>query len=182
MQPRLTRGFLASAAFMATVALPSAAFSQYRLPTITSFASADSVHASAVAMTNDSRHWRDAARLHRQSASLRTPGDPLGYRCLMTAANLSYGANDLASAQNDMVAAAAQAMARGDVEKAGQAYADAAWIANERKRPDEVRAYASQAEVLASSPLLSGPQRDGILRRFVHTGPPGPELAAEPAR
>jgi hypothetical protein len=167
---------------MATLALPSAAYSQYRLPTITSFASADSMHASAVAVANDAKRWRDAARLHRESATLRTPGDSLGYRCLMMAANLSFGANDLASAQNDMAAAAAQAMARGDVEKAAQAYADAAWLANERKRPDEVRTFAGQAEVLASSPLLSGPQRNGILRRFVHTGPTGPELAAEVAR
>jgi hypothetical protein len=182
MQPKSTRGLVASAAFMATLALPSAAFSQYRLPTITAVVSADSMHASAVAMTPDSKRWRDAARLHRLSATLRVPGDSLGYRCLMTAANLSYGANDLASAQNDMAAAAAQAMARGDVEKAGQAYADAAWIADERKRPDDVRTFAGQAEVLASSPLLSGAQRNQILRRFVHTGPTGPELAAEVAR
>jgi hypothetical protein len=182
MHPRSTRGLLASAAFMATLALPSAASSQYRLPTITSVVSADSVHASALAVTDDSRRWRDAARLHRQSAALRVPGDTLGYRCLMTAANLSYGANDLASAQIDMAAAAAQAMARGDVEKAAQAYADAAWLANERKRPDDVRTFVSQAEVLASSPLLSGAQRNQILRRFVHTGPTGPELAAEVTR
>jgi hypothetical protein len=179
MQPRSTRGLLASAAFMATLALPSAAVSQYRLPTITAVVSADSMHASALAMTQDANRWRDAARLHRESAALRVPGDSLGYRCLMTAANLSYGTHDLANAQSDMETAAAQAIARGDVEKAAQAYADAAWLANERKRPDEVRTLASQAEVLASSPLLSSAQRDVILRRFVRAEP---DLAAQTKR
>jgi hypothetical protein len=167
---------------MATLALPSAAFSQQRLPTITSVASPDSVHASAVAMTQDFNRWREAAILHRQSAAMRQPDDSMGYRCLTTAAHLSYGTNDAASAQSDMATAAAQAMARGDVEKAAQAYADAAWLANERKQPEQARTFAKQAEVLASSPLLSGPQRNGILRRFVHTGPTGPELAAQAVR
>jgi hypothetical protein len=182
MQPNSKHVLFASAAVLATLALPSAAFSQYRLPTITSVASADSSHASAVAMSNDSKRWRDAARLHRKSAALRPPDDSRAYRCLTTAANLSYGAKDLASAQSDMTTAAAQAMARGDVVQAAQAYADAAWLANERKRPDEVRTLASQAEVLASSPLISGPQRTDILRRFVHIGPTGPELAAQATR
>jgi hypothetical protein len=182
MPPKSNRGFLVSAAFMATLALPSAAFSQQRLPTITSIASPDSVHASAVAMTQDFKQWRQAATLHRQSAAMRQPDDSMGYRCLTTAARLSYGINDATSAQSDMAAAAAQAMSRGDVEKAAQAYADAAWLADARKDPEQARAFAQQAEVLASSPLLSSRQRDGILRRFVHTAPTGPELAAQAPR
>ena len=164
MQPKSNRGLLVSAALMATLALPSAAFSQYRLPTITSIASPDSVHASAVAMSQDSRRWRDAAVLHRQSAAMRPSDDSTGYRCLTTAAHLSYGAGDLSSAES------------------AQAYADAAWVANERKRPEQARTLARQAEALASSPLLSVPQRNGILRRFVHARPTGTELAADAAR
>ena len=179
MQPNSNRGFLASAAFVATLALPSAATSQYRLPTITSVASADSLHAAALVMSQDYTRWHDAARLHREAAAHRAPGDSLGYRCLVAAAYLSYGKDDLSGAQGDMAAAAAQALARGDVEKAALAYADAAWLANERKRPDEMWAFANQAEILASSPLLSGPQRNDILQRFVHTEP---ELAAEAMR
>jgi hypothetical protein len=167
---------------MATLALPSAAFSQQRLPTITSIASPDSVHASAVAMTQDFKRWREAAALHRQSAAMRQPDDSMAYRCLTTAAHLSYGTNDVVRAESDMTAAAAQAIARGDVEKAAQAYADAAWLANERKDSEQARTLAKQAEVLASSPLLSASQRNGILRRFVHTGPTGPELAAQAVR
>ena len=113
---------------------------------------------------------------------MRPSDDSTGYRCLTTAAHLSYGAGDLSSAESDMTAAAAQAMARGDVEKAAQAYADAAWVANERKRPEQARTLARQAEALASSPLLSVPQRNGILRRFVHARPTRTELAADAAR
>jgi hypothetical protein len=182
MQPRSYRGLLVSAAFTATLAVPSAAFSQYRLPTITSIASPDSVHASAVAMSQDFKQWRQAATLHRQSAAMRQPDDSMGYRCLTAAANLSYGIDDAASAQSDMTAAAAQAMARGDVEKAALAYADAAWLANERKQPEQARTLAQQSELLASSPLLNEPQRNGILRRFAHAGPTGPELAAQAQR
>jgi hypothetical protein len=182
MPPKSNRGLLVSAALLATLALPSAAISQQRLPTITSVASPDSVHASAVAMSQDFKQWRQAAVLHRQSAAMRQPDDSMGYRCLTTAARLSYGLNDAASAESDMAAAAAQAMARGDVEKAAQAYADAAWLASERNHPEQARTLARQAEVLASSPLLSAPQRNGILRRFVHSGPTGPELAAQATR
>lgn len=179
MQPTPNCGLLVSAAVLATLALPSAAFSQYRLPTITSVAKADSIHEAAVALTGNVNRWRDAARLHRQSAALRPPDDSLSYRCLTKAAYLSYGKDDLTNAQSDMAAAAAQALARGDVEKAALAYADAAWVANERKHPGEVRSLARQAEALASSPLLSGKQRSTILGRFVHTGP---VLATEAAR
>ena len=48
------------------------------------------------------------------------------------------------------------------------AYADAAWVATERKRPAERWTLGRQAEVLASSPLLSPAQRDNIMQRFVH--------------
>ena len=171
-----TRGLLASAAIAATLALPSTATSQYRLPTITSVAKADSLHQSAVALSSDFRRLRDAARLHEESAALRAPEDSLAFRCLRTAAQLSYAKDDLARAQRDMAAAGSQALARGDIEKSAQAYADAAWLASERQHRDEVRTLARQAEMLAASPLLSGPQRVAILKRFVHTGR---EMASE---
>lgn len=165
-----TRGLLASAAIVASLTLPSTAAAQYRLPTITSVAKADSLHESALVLSRDSKRWRDAARLHEESAALRAPEDSLAFRCLTTAAQLSYARKDLADAQRDMAAAAAHALARGDLEKSAQAYADAAWVANERQHQDQVRTLARQAEMLAASPLLSGTQRMAILNRFVHTG------------
>jgi hypothetical protein len=165
-----TRALLASAAIVAALTLPSPASSQYRLPTITSVARADSLHESAVALSSDFRRLRDAARLHEQSAALRAPEDSLAFRCLTTAAQLSYAKKDLADAQRDMAAAAAHALARGDIQKSAQAFADAAWLADARQHRGEVRSLARQAEMLAASPLLSGPQRVAILKRFVHTG------------
>jgi hypothetical protein len=164
--PRL--GLLVPAAILATGALSSAATAQYRLPTITAVAKADSLHEAAAAMIGDSHRWREAARLHRQSAALRTPEDSLAYRCLTSAGQVSFAANDLSSAQADLQAAGAQALARGDVEKAAHAYADAAWVARERKNPAQVWSLGRQAEILASSPLLSSEQRKRILQRFVH--------------
>jgi hypothetical protein len=171
-----TRALLASAAIVAALTLPSPASSQYRLPTITSVARADSLHESAVSLSRDFNRLRDAARLHEESAALRAPEDSLAFRCLTTAAQLSYVKKDLTRAQRDMAAAAAHALARGDIQKSAQAYADAAWVANERQHGDEVRTLARQAEMLAASPLLSGAQRVAILKRFVHAGR---EMASE---
>ena len=168
MPSTLKLGLCVPAALVATLGLPSAASSQYRLPTITAsvVVQADSLHDSAILLAEKTR-WRDAARLHRESAALRAPADSLGFRCLRSAANLSYTDDDLPSAQRDIIAAAEQARARGDVEKAALAYADAAWVAHERQRPAEVWTLGRQAAVLASSPLLSPVQRDNILQHFV---------------
>jgi hypothetical protein len=132
------------------------------------------------------RHTRTAVQRrcpipssHRQAAALRPAGDALGFRCLTVAGQLSFASNDLSSAQSDMVAAAEQAIARGDVEKAAHAYADAAWVAKERKNPGQVWTLGSQAEILASSPLLSTTQRASILQRFTHTDR---DLAAQATR
>jgi hypothetical protein len=168
MHPTPRLGFLVPAALVATLALPYTAAAQYHLPTITSVAKADSLHEAAEIMAQTTHRWRDAASLHRQAAALRPAGDPLGFRCLTVAAHLSFASNDLSSAQSDMVAAAEQALARGDVEKAAHAYADAAWVAKERKNPGQVWTLGGRAEILASSPLLSATQRATILQRFVH--------------
>jgi hypothetical protein len=169
MHPTPKFGVLMPAAFMATLALPSPAAAQHRLPTITAVAQADSLHASAVILARTTHRWRDAASLHRQAAALRPPDDSLGYRCLTLAAHMSFAANDRSSAESDMAKAAVQALARGDIEKAAHAYADAAWVAKERKNPGQAWKLGRQAEVLASSPLLSSGQRMTILRRFIHT-------------
>ncbi len=139
----------------------------YRLPTITTFATADSLHDAANLMAQTTHRWRDAARLHRQSAHLRAANDSAGYRCLALAAQLSFTSKDLSSAERDMTAAAQQALTRGDVEKAAHAYADAAWVAQERKDRGQVWTLGRRAEVLASSPLLSPTQRMAIRQRFV---------------
>ena len=150
---------------LAIAALPTAATAQYQLPVLVSSVKADSLHEAAIAYVAAHR-WRDAARLHRQSAALRTPDDPLAFRCLSDAAALAYAVNDRTAARNDMAEAAGQALARGDLSSAAQAYLDAAWIAQEQKNPHQVWALGHRAEMLAASPLLAERDRMAILQRI----------------
>ena len=62
-----------------------------------------------------------------------------------------------------MAAAAEQALARGDLQEAGLAYLDAAWIAQEQNNPRQVWELGHRAEMLADSPLLGAADRAAIL-------------------
>ena len=164
-------------ALLATLALPAAASAQYRLPTLTSAARADSLHEAAAALVVAHR-WGDAARLHRRSAALRDPEDPLGFRCLKEAAALEYATGDRTAARTDMAAAARHALARGDLRNAALAYVDAAWIAQEQKNQRQVWELGHRAEMLANSPLLRASDRAAILDR-ISRAPGTVQLAAE---
>lgn len=155
----------AAGLLLATLGLPTAAAAQYRLPVLVSSVKADSMHDAAAALVTAHR-WRDAARLHRRSAELRAPDDPLGYRCMTEAAALAYASNDRSAARNDMAEAAGQALARGDLRAAALAYLDAAWIAQEQKNPRQVWELGHRAEMLAASPLLAASDRAAILQRI----------------
>ena len=75
-----TRGLLASAAIVASLTLPSTAAAQYRLPTITSVAKADSLHESALVLSRDSKRWREIADLN----NIRNPRElKIGQRLRM---------------------------------------------------------------------------------------------------
>jgi hypothetical protein len=80
----------------------------------------------AVSLSRTLSRWGDAAQLRRRSALLRPAHDSLGHRCLFEAAQLSYGRQDLSSSRSSMSDAADQALARGDLMTAANAYADAA--------------------------------------------------------
>jgi hypothetical protein len=150
---------------LAIVGLPGAAPAQYRLPTLVSSVRADSLHSAAVALVKAHR-LRDAARLHRRSAELRAAEDPLGFRCLNEAAALAYLTGDHSRARADMAQAAGHALARGDLRAAALAYLDAAWIAQEQKKPRQVWELGHRAEMLADSPLLGASDRAAILQRI----------------
>jgi hypothetical protein len=65
-----------------------------------------------------------------------------------------------------MAQAAGQALARGDLRAAALAYLDAAWIAQEQKKPRQVWELGHRAEMLADSPLLGASDRAAILQRI----------------
>jgi hypothetical protein len=150
---------------IATAGLPGAASAQYRLPTIVSSLEADSLHEAAHALVAAHR-WRDAARLHRRSAQLRSADDPQGFRCLSEAAALAYATRDRSAARTDLARAAEHALARGDLKAAALAYLDGAWIAQEQSNRREVWELGHRAEMLAASPLLGASDRAAILRRI----------------
>jgi hypothetical protein len=166
----MMKGTLASRLSLAgvlftAIALPVTAPAQYRLPTLVSSVRADSLHQAAVAMVAAHR-WRDAASLHRRSAELRAPDDPLGFRCLTDAAALAYATQDPSRARADMAQAADHALARGDLRSAALAYLDGAWIAQEQKNRRQVWELGHRAEMLADAPLLAASDRDAILQRI----------------
>jgi hypothetical protein len=164
----------AAMVLVAAAGLPSAAAAQYRLPTIISTVKADSLHEVAGEMRTAGR-YRDAARLYRRSAEFRAPEDSVGVRCLTDAAALAYAAGDRSGARTDMARAAERALARGDVRAAAQAYLDAAWIAQEQKKPGKVWEFGHRAEILAASPLLTESDRGAILQR-IKRAPGGTQL------
>jgi hypothetical protein len=55
---------------------------------------------------------------------------------------------------------------RGDLKQAAMSYLDAAWIAQEQRKQEQVWDLGHRAEILADSPLLSGNDRRDILRRI----------------
>ena len=165
MKPTRSSHLSLAGVLVAILAVPTAAPAQYRLPVLVSSVRADSLHEAATAMVTTHR-WRDAARLHRRSAELRAPDDPLAFRCLSEAAALAYHTSDRSAARADMAEAAEQALARGDLRSAALAYLDAAWIAQEQKKPRQVWELGHRAEMLAASPLLNASDRDDILQRI----------------
>ena len=166
MNATLTRHTATAMVLLATVALlPAAGSAQYRLPSIVSANKADSLHDSAVQFAQTGR-WQEAARLYRRSAEFRAVEDPIGLQCLTDAAAVAYAAGDRSAARSDMAHAAERALARGDIRSAAMAYLDAAWIAQEQRKPDQVWNWGHRAELLAESPLLSETDRSAIQRRI----------------
>jgi len=174
MNATLIRHASIAMVLLATVGMPAAASAQYHLPTIVSTDKADSLHNAAVQDAQTGR-WRQAASLYRRSAEFRAVEDPLGSYCLTQAAAVAYAAGDRSAARNDMAHAAERALARGDIKSAAMAYLDAAWIAQEQKKQDQVWNLGHRAEILATSPLLSETDRSAIQRRIERV-PEGTQL------
>ena len=165
MTPTFASRLALAGVLLAAVGSPPSLPAQYRLPALVSSARADSLHEAAAALVTAQR-YRDAARLHRRAAELRSADDPLGFTCLTEAAALAWAGRDRSAARGDMSRAAAHALARGDLRSAAQAYLDAAWIAQEQKNRGQVWELGRRAEMLAASPLLASADRVAILKRI----------------
>jgi hypothetical protein len=170
MTPTFASRVSTAGMLLLTLGLPVSASAQYQLPALVSSFKADSLHEAAVTLAHTTHRWRDAASLHRRSAALRSADDPLAYRCLTEAAAIAYATKDRSAARSDMAKAASQALARGDLRAAADAYLDAAWIAQEQGKPRQVWELGHRAEILADSPYLTASDRGAILQRISRSG------------
>ena len=108
----------------------------------------------------------EAARLHRQSAGLRSANDPEAVESLAMAAHLfNYSGRPLA-ARNTMEEAADRALALGDVFRAARAYVEAAFFADAQQDRVETTRLGRKALLLAGSSRLTDEERTSIRNRI----------------
>jgi hypothetical protein len=153
----------------AVIAIPSTAFGQsvqgWTVPADRNEA-ADEIHERAAALYARPDKHEQAAHLLRQECELRSPEDPLTYRCLSMGAKLFYYAGELLDAQIMMEEAAKNALARGEVFRAAESYIEVAAIARKQKRQGpKARAFLEKARLLTTSPLLGEPERSWLIAR-----------------
>jgi hypothetical protein len=131
-------------------------------------------HERAVELYADPSRAADAARLHLEEASFRTRDDPQAVDALVMAAHMFFYAKRPFSAKRVMEQAAKRALTIGDVNRAAQAYVDAAFLAQKQNNDFEMQRLGRKALLLTNSPQLQPEQRITILRRIQ----PNTDLAA----
>lgn len=113
------------------------------------------------------RHqWAYAADLYLAAVQLREDGDPRAQEDLLLAANLGYETGDAAGTISALESAATRTLASGDVVRAADIFADAAWVAHKAGLRTEQRRLTHKVAELAGSSELSEAQRDQIMARF----------------
>lgn len=111
------------------------------------------------------KKYGKASALLQEAATERVLGDPLRVKDLHLASYLAFYKGDKRRALELMTQAADEALAVGDVVVAADNYADAAFLAQEGKRPDAAVKLAKKSALLANSPLIDSKTRAGILAR-----------------
>ena len=134
-------------------------------------ASPEELHQAAAELHALHDRLGDAARLHQQSARLRSTDDPQAIECLALAAHLQLYTDRPLAARRTMEQAADRALSIGSVERAAQAFLEAAFIAQRRGDDGEVQRFAWRAYLLTASPLLTGEQRSAIRDRITRELP-----------
>lgn len=174
----------AAAALLAAAALftPASASAQQPLQPVrvVETTRADALHATALRLDGDMRRYRKAASMHMRSAEMRAATDPQAVKCMELAGFLLYYVGDLDRAQDALTGAGDRAAALGDVLNEAESYVNAAYVAQEQRRPAEAVALGRRAQLLASSPLLTDTQRVAITARLQFADSPareGPTVA-----
>jgi hypothetical protein len=120
----------------------------------------------AIALHGQPARAVEAARLHKQSASLRNANDPEAVQSLAMAAHLFGYGNRTLEARRTMEQAADRALAMGDVVHAAKAYVEATFFADKLNNQGEMDRLGRKALLLARSPLLTADERTNIIKRI----------------
>ncbi len=122
---------------------------------------------SEASRLHSQRHqWAYAADLYLAAVQLREDGDPQAQEDLVLAANLGYQTGDVAGTIAALESAASRTLAGGDVVRAADIFADAAWVAQKAGLRIEQRRLTHRVVELADSSELTGAERNEILSRF----------------
>jgi hypothetical protein len=131
---------------------------------------AEQLQQEATLLHADPARASEAARLYKQSAHLRTAGDPAAVESLALAAHLfGYAGRSLAARQT-MEEAAERALAMGNVLRAARAYVEAAFFADVQHDRSDTARLGRKALLLAGSSVLTADERASILNR-IRTNP-----------
>lgn len=110
--------------------------------------------------------WDRAASLFRRAAQLRSPADPAAVEDLLRAARLSFYEGRTLQSVRDFENAGQRALNLGDVLVAANAFADAAWVADNRGRGEQAHGLLSRAQLLSNSPLIRESDRSQLRTRW----------------
>lgn len=133
---------------------------------------AEALEREARALYGQPDRYERAAGLHLRAADLRAPGDSLRIHDLRQSGRLFYYAGAKPRALDIMQRAGDEALSNGDVFGAALALLDAASIAQELRRGDDVLRLVQRTELLLTSPLLPAAERKLLMRRILCTTAP----------
>ena len=124
------------------------------------------LESEASRLHNQRDRWAYAADLYLAAVQLREDEDPQAQENLVLAANLGYQTGDVAGTIAALESAASRTLASGDVVRAADIFADAAWVAQKAGLRIEQRRLTQRVAELADSSELTGGERNQILSRF----------------
>lgn len=155
----------------ATLLLAQAARAQEILSKSAPAASAAvQLESRALAMLDAPDRWSDVATSLEKAAALRSADDRRGVSDLVMAAGAHWSAGKVDAAYRTFVAAGERALAVGSVYTAAYAFLMGAVAANEVRGGAAALELKTRAELLASSPHMTPPQRDRIFAQFKQAG------------
>ncbi len=149
-------------AMTAVLAVPSDAQSQLSPGALR----AAELESEASRLHNQRDRWAYAAALYMAAVQLREEDDPQAQEDLWLAANLGYETSNTAGTIAALESAGSRALASGDIVRAADMFADAAWAAQKAGLTIDRRRLTVKSIELAESSELTRAERRQILSRF----------------